>query len=72
MAKKIVALLAITMTLIATPSQAEASPNQYDLGGVGYQNSWTLPSLTPFIALGTVAVVAIAVLAIRHHHHSHH
>lgn len=42
-------------------------------GGCGYEDSICTPSLTPYIALGTVVVVAIVALAVRHHghHHSH-
>lgn len=65
-------LLAMTLGLCASTSSLAAQ--EFDMGGSGYQNSWTAPSLTPYIALGTVAAVAIAVMAIRHHHghgHSH-
>lgn len=50
----------------------EAQCYTTDAGGWGYEDSICSPSLMPYIALGTVVVVAIVALAVRHHGHHHH
>ncbi|MBA3239577.1 MAG: hypothetical protein H0T62_14720 [Parachlamydiaceae bacterium] len=68
--KKIVLLL--TLAVMASGSVSNdlvAQDYVTDVGGCGYQESYDTPSLTPYIALGTVVIIAIVVLAVRHHHH---
>lgn len=68
--KKIVLLL--TLAVMASGSFSNdlaAQDYTTDVGGCGYQDSYSSPSLTPYIALGTVVIIAIVVLAVRHHHH---
>lgn len=72
--KTLRAMIAAMMTLGMFAFPPSLAAQEFDMGGSGYQNSWSAPSLTPYIALGTVAAVAIAVMAVRHHHghgHSH-
>lgn len=42
-----------------------------EVGGCGYQDSYSSPSLTPYIALATVVIIAIVAVAVRHTHHHH-
>jgi hypothetical protein len=72
--KKFVA--AATLLAISTASINEVEGQYYsDTGGYGYEESSMSPALTPSIALGTVALVAIIAVAIRHgsrgHSHGH-
>jgi hypothetical protein len=66
---------AATLLVMATGSMnnnLEAQDYVTDCGGYGYEESCCSPSLTPYIALGTVVIIAIVALAVRHHHGSHH
>ncbi len=42
-----------------------------DAGGWGYESSTDAPSLTPYIVLGAVVLVAIIAIAVRHSGHGH-
>lgn len=69
--KRIVAAAAL-LTMLSSAVNLEAQGYYEDTtGGIGYQTSSTVPSLTTEIALGTVAIIAIVAIAIRHGHHGH-
>lgn len=69
--KKWVAGAALIAMTTSTANTLDAQEYYTDLGGVGYEDSISVPSLTPYIAVCTLALVAIVVLAVRHHHHAH-
>jgi hypothetical protein len=68
----------VAMIDASTPNLAAAEEEVSDVGecGVecGYEQSRSVPSLAPAIALGTIAIVAIIAVAVQnnsHHHHAH-
>lgn len=70
--KKIVLLL--TLAVMASGSFSNnlaAQDYTTEVGGCGYQDSCSSPSLTPYIALATVVIIAIVAVAVRHTHHHH-
>ena len=77
--KKFVALAALSVMALGAsinPIHADecyAPETCYvtDAGGWGYECSSECPSLTPYIVLGAVVLVAIIAIAVRHHHGSH-
>lgn len=70
--KKFIAATVLLGTLSGSiGSDIEAQQCVTEAGGWGYENSCNTPSLTTYIALGTVVVVAIVALAVRHHGHHH-
>lgn len=80
--KKMVAFATLTCMALgvsANPIHADcyAPETCYvtDAGGWGYESSTEAPSLTPYIVLSTVVLVAIIAIAVRHghghHHHAH-
>lgn len=67
-------IAAATLFIIATGafnSHLDAQEYCTSTGGCGYEESISTPSLTPYIALGTVLIVAIVAIAVRHHGHHH-
>lgn len=66
--RKLVALATLTAMIGTSAGSLDAQEYYSDCGGCGYEDSWCCPSLTPYIALGTVAVIAIVAIAVRHHH----
>lgn len=71
--RKFVALATLLVMAAGTMNNGlEAQDYVTDCGGYGYEESCCSPSLTPYIALGSVAIIAIVALAVRHHHHHHH
>lgn len=50
---------------------AEAANWSSDTGGCGYEECRQAPCLTPAIALGTIALVAIVAVALQDSHSSH-
>lgn len=67
--KKLIALgAAVAMLACQT---AEAANYSSDCGGCGYEECRQSPCLTPAIALGTIALVAIVAVALQDSHSSH-
>lgn len=50
---------------------SEAANYSTDTGGCGYEECRQTPALTPAIALGTIALVAIVAVALQDSHGSH-
>ena len=70
LAKKLIALGLICSMF--SKETAEASANwSSDTGGCGYAECRQAPCLTPAIALGTIALVAIVAVALQESHSSH-
>lgn len=69
MFKKLIALCA-TVAMLSCHT-AEAANYSSDCGGCGYEECRQTPCLTPAIALGTIAVVAIVAVALQDSHSSH-
>lgn len=71
--KKIVLLTLLAATFMGTSAEVDAQGSFASVGGVGYEESLVLPSMTPYIALCTVAALGIVAIAVRHtgHGHSH-
>ena len=71
--KKMVSLAIATAVFCSNPSPLEAQACY--TGGCGYQECRTCPSMTPAIALGAVALVAIIAVAVQNtntkHGHCH-
>jgi hypothetical protein len=64
--------LATLLAMAGTSANSINAQEYYsDTGGYGYQDAWSSPALAPSIALGTVAIIAIVAVAIRHGHSSH-
>lgn len=60
---------ATLMAMAAASVNSLDAQEYYDyVEGGGYEDSYSMSDLTPYIALGTVAVIAIVILAVRHHH----
>jgi hypothetical protein len=72
--KKIKKYLLIMAVAVSSSNLAGADLEWDDYescGGVGYEESLCAPSLTPYIALCTVAAIGIVAIAIRHTGHGH-
>jgi len=69
--KKLVLATLLLGMLFSGVEELEGQYYSDSTGGYGYQESSMSPALTPSIALGTVALVAIIAVAIRHGHHGH-
>lgn len=72
--KKVVAATTLAiMTLSSLGNNLDAQSCDYvtSAGGASYEEASCCPSYTPYIVLGTVAIVAIIAIAVRHHHHHH-
>ena len=67
--KKLIALAA-TAAMFSCQS-ASAANYSSDCGGCGYEECRQSPCLTPAIALGTIALVAIVAVALQDSHSSH-
>lgn len=67
--KKLVALGA-TVAMLSCHT-ADAANYSSDCGGCGYEECRQSPCLTPAIALGTIAIVAIVAVALQDSHSSH-
>jgi hypothetical protein len=78
--KKFVALAALAVMALGASINPIHADDCYapetcyvtDAGGWGYEASSEAPSLTPYIVLGAVVLVAIIAIAVRHHHGHHH
>jgi len=68
---KRIATGATLMAMLASTNNMEAQEFAYPVTGCGYQETCCAPTLTPYILLGTVAIVAIIVLAVSNNHHKH-
>lgn len=70
--KHIRKLIAVALTAALFSSGfAEAANWSTDTGGCGYEECRQSPCLTPAIALGTIALVAIVAVALQDSHSSH-
>lgn len=72
--RKLILTTLAASSLSTTLVYAQEQPDFVEsCGGVGYEESICCPSLTPYIALCTVAAIGIVAIAIRHtgHGHSH-
>lgn len=70
--KKMIA--AATLCIMASSAfSSDLAAQEYctSTGGCGYEDSISTPSLVPYIALGTVLIIAIIAIAVRHHGHHH-
>lgn len=67
--KKFIVLALVASTLSQT--EADAANWSSDTGGCGYEECRQAPCLTPAIALGTIALVAIVAVALQDSHSSH-
>lgn len=67
--RKLVVLGLLAATL--TKESAEAATYSSDTYGCGYEECRQAPCLTPAIALGTIALVAIVAVALQDSHSSH-
>lgn len=68
--KKLIALFTC-LALLANQSTEAAELNQSNTGGCGYIECRQSPCLTPAIALGVIALVAIVAVALQDSHGSH-
>lgn len=69
--KKMIALATLMAVMASGSSSIEAQEYRTDMGGEGYSESRTSPSLAPAIALGTIALVAIIAVAVQNSHGGH-
>lgn len=69
--KKLIALGATVAMVGLSFHSAEAAVFSSDCGGCGYEECRQSPCLTPAIALGTIALVAIIAVALQDSHSSH-
>lgn len=69
--KKLVALIATAAMIGFSSHTVEAAEYVSDCGGCGYEECRQSPCLTPAIALGTIALVAIVAVALQDSHHGH-
>jgi hypothetical protein len=70
--KKIAATGTLMAMALTSTNQLQAQEYCSQVAGCGYEESYCCPSMTPYILLGTIAVVAIIVLAVSNSHHKHH
>jgi hypothetical protein len=71
--KMIVSATLVAMVGALAPNLA-ANEDVCDAGKSGYEQCRRIPSLTPAIALGTIAIIAIIAVAVQnssHHGHVH-
>jgi hypothetical protein len=70
--KKLIALGA-TAAMIGLSCHSAEAADYYsaDCGGCGYEECRQTPCLTPAIALGTIALIAIVAIALQNSHSSH-
>lgn len=69
--KKLITI-AMLMAMVGTSSSVKAEEIYYDTGGCGWEDCREAPCLTPAIALGAIALVAIIAVAVQNsHHHGH-
>lgn len=69
--KKLVALTALVTMFGSATKGVNAQEYVYDTGGCGYEECRQAPCLTPAIALGAIALVAIIAVAVQNSHHGH-
>ena len=71
--KKMIALATLMAVMASGASSPVEAQEEYrsDMGGYGYEESRTSPSLAPAIALGTIALVAIIAVAVQNSHGGH-
>lgn len=66
--KRFVALATVASLLNSAGNHAEGQEYCSYVAGCGYQECCSAPCLTPAIALGTVVLTGIIVLALQHSH----
>lgn len=69
--QKLIALFATAAMVCFSCDTVEAVTYSSDCGGCGYDDCRQAPCLTPAIALGTIALVAIVAVALQDSHSSH-
>lgn len=72
--KRFVALATLLAMFGTASHSVEAQEYCYDTAGCGYEQCCQAPCLTPAIALGAIALVAIIAVAVQnssHHGHGH-
>lgn len=69
--KKIATAATLLVMALTSTNGIQAQEYVSELAGCGYEESYCCPSMTPYIILGTIAVVAIIVLAVSNSHHKH-
>jgi hypothetical protein len=69
--KRFIALAATAAMISLSCHTADATEYSADIGGCGYQECRETPCLTPAIALGTIALVAIVAVALQDSKSSH-
>ena len=68
--KKLVAITTVA-AILSSPSNADAQVYQTGVGGCGYEECCTSPSIAPAVALGTIALIAIVAVAVQNSSHGH-
>lgn len=71
---RLVGFSLIVLMAWASSQNANATEYAYDTAGCGYEQCRQAPCLTPAIALGAIALVAIIAVAVQnssHHGHGH-
>ncbi|MBA3957625.1 MAG: hypothetical protein H0X51_04415 [Parachlamydiaceae bacterium] len=72
--KRFIALATVAAMFGTSAHSLNAAEYCYDTGGCGYEECRQAPCLTPAIALGAIALIAIIAVAVQnssHHGHGH-
>lgn len=69
--KRLIASTVLLAMIGATSHNLNAQDYVYDTGGCGYEECRQAPCLTPAIALGAIALVAIIAVAVQNSSHGH-
>lgn len=72
--KRFATFVTLAAMLFAPSTNLDAQEYVSSVGGSGYQQSWSAPSLTPYIAISVAAIAGIVIMALRQQHghgHSH-
>lgn len=69
--KKLVAV-ATFLAMVASTTHVHAVPTTVNTGGYGYQEARRAPVLAPAIALATIALVTVIVIALQNQGNSSH
>lgn len=69
--KNLIVFTAVAAMLSASSQNLNAEACVSDVAGYGYEECCSAPSLTPAMALGAIALVAIIALAIQNSSHGH-
>lgn len=70
--RNLAAALTIATTIGASTAPLNADYCRGDTRGCGYEDCCTAPCISPTVALGAVAVVAVVAVIIHSNDHSHH